>query len=79
MKNAIAVYVPNVANGVADLLVKIKFCVACDFACEHDEVAFCKSFASDATQWILLETGVENVIANGIANFIGMTFGDGFG
>jgi hypothetical protein len=48
MKNAIAVHVPDVAYASADLLLKIKLCVACDFACEHNEVAFCKSFASDA-------------------------------
>ena len=63
----------------ADLLLKIKLCVACNFASQHDEVAFCEGFAGDPTQWILLEAGIKNVIADGIANFVGMTFGDGFG
>ena len=78
MKNAIAVHVPDVAYGGADLLLKIKLCVARNFASEHNEVAFCEGFASDATQWILLETGVENVITDCIANFVRMPFGDGF-
>ena len=48
VKNAIAVYVPDVANGGADLLLKIKLCIACNFASQHDEVALGESFASDA-------------------------------
>ena len=67
------------ADSVADPLFKIKLGVACDLAGEHDQVAFRERFASDAAQRILFETGVEDVIADGIANFVGMTFGDGFG
>jgi len=78
MKNAITVYVSDVADGGADSLFEIKLRVAGDLARENDQVAFREGFASDAAQWILLETGVENVIADRIANFIGMTFGDGF-
>jgi hypothetical protein len=59
VKNAIAVYVPNVAYASADLLLKIKLCVACNFACEYDEVAFCEGFASDAAYG---ETWLREVI-----------------
>ena len=78
MKNAIPVDVSNTANRIPDSLFEIKFRVARDFACKHDQVALREGFASDATQRILLETGIENVIADRIANFIGMTFGDRF-
>src|SRR5207237_8723475 len=77
VKNAIAVDVSDVADRSADALFKIKLRVGRNFAGQDDEVAFCESFASDATQRILFETGVENVIADGVANFVGMAFGDG--
>ena len=79
VKNAIAVYVTDVANGFADSLDVIELGIACDLAREDDEIAFRKSFTGDAAERILFEAGVENVVANCVADFIGMTFGDGLG
>jgi hypothetical protein len=79
VKNAIAIHVTDAADGIADTLFKIELGVTRDFAGEDNEIAFGERLASDTTQRVLLETGVENVIADGIANFIGMTFGDRFG
>src|SRR5204862_4180400 len=79
VKNAVAVHISDVADGSAHVLFKVKLRVAGYFAGDDDEVAFGERFASHAAQWILLKTSVENVIADGIANFIGMTFGNGFG
>ena len=79
VKNAIVIDVSDVADGGAHVLLKVKLRIAGYLAADDDEVAFGERFASHATQRILLKTGVENVIADGVANFVGMTFGDGFG
>ena len=79
MKNAIAVYIADTPDSVTDPLFKIKFGVACDLAREHNQVAFRERFASDAAQRILFEAGVKDVITDGVANFVGMTFRDRFG
>src|SRR5947208_7823031 len=79
VKNAIAIDISDVADGGAHALLKVKLRVAGYLPGEDDEIAFGERFASHAAQRILLKTSVENVIADGIANFIGMTFGNGFG
>ena len=79
MKNAIAVHISNAANRLANALFEIKLRVARNLAGEHDEVAFGEGLASDATERVLIETGIKNVIADRVADFIGMTFGNGFG
>ncbi len=79
MKNAIAIHVTDAADGIADALIKIELGVAGDFSGQDNEVAFGERLASDSALWVLFEAGVEDVIADGIANFIGMTFGDRFG
>ena len=78
VKNAIAVHIADAPDSVADPLFKIEFGVAGDLAREHNQVAFREGLASNAAQRILLETGIENVIADCIANFVGMPFGDRF-
>jgi hypothetical protein len=57
---------------------KIEFGVACDLAREDNQL-LAKGFASDAAQRILFEAGIEDVITDSIANFVGMTFCDRFG
>src|SRR6266480_2003751 len=78
VKNTIAVDISDIADGSAHVLFKVKLRIAGYLPGDDDEVAFGERFASHAAQRILLKTGVENVIADGVANFIGMTFGDGF-
>src|SRR6476660_7983432 len=78
VKNAISVDISDVADAGAYTLLKVKLRVAGYFAGDDDEIAFGECFASHATQRVLFKTSVENVIADGIANFIGVTFGDGF-
>src|SRR5439155_7634255 len=79
VKNAIAIHVTDAADGIADTLFKIELGVTGDFAREDNEVAFGERLAGDTAQRVLCEPGVQHVIADGIANFIGMTFGDRFG
>jgi hypothetical protein len=79
VKSTIAVYITNVADSGANPLLKVNVRVAGNFAGQHDEVSLGKRLARNATQWILLEAGIENGITDGVANFIWMTFGDGLG
>ena len=77
VKNAIAIHISDVTNRGAHAFLKVKLRVAGNFSGNHDEVPFGECFARDAAQRVLLETRVENVIADCIADFIGMAFGDG--
>ena len=79
VKNAIAIHIADAPNSVANPVFKIEFGVACDLAREDNQVAFRECFASDAAQRILFEAGIEDVITDSIANFVGMTFCDLFG
>lgn len=79
VKNAIAVRVSDVANGLSRTLFEIELGVACDLTRQHNQVAFGQRFARDAAERVLLKTGIENVIADRIADFVWMTFGDRFG
>src|SRR5436190_18178051 len=79
VKNAIAVDISNAANRVANAFFKIKLRIAGNLAGKHNEVAFRERLAGHAAQRILFETGIENVIADCVANFVRMTFGNGFG
>ena len=76
MKHAIAVHITNIANGFADALDVIKLCVARDLTGKHNQITFCERLARDAAQRVLLEAGVKNVIADRVANFVGVTFRD---
>ena len=79
MKNAIAVHISDVSNGRAYALLKVKFRIAGYLPGDDDEVAFGERFAGHAAQRVLLKTSVENVIADGVANFVRMAFCDGLG
>ena len=50
-----------------------------DFATHDDHVAFDKSFAGDPARAVEGQAGVEDRVGNGVANFVGMAFANGFG
>ena len=50
-----------------------------DFTTDDDDVALRVGLAGDAAPAILPKTGVKDGIGNGVANFIRMTFANGFG
>ena len=50
-----------------------------DFAAYHDGVAFHKGLAGDAAGLVNAEAGVEHGIRDGVADFVGMAFANGFG
>jgi hypothetical protein len=79
VENTIAVYVPDAAHGIAYLFSEIEPGVAGDLARQHYQIAFGQRFAGYSTQWVLFETGVENVIANRVADLIGVAFSNGLG
>ena len=79
VKSTIAVHITNVADRGANPLLKVNLRVAGNFTGQHDEISLGQRLAGDAAQGILLETRIENGIADGVADFIRMTFGDGFG
>jgi hypothetical protein len=79
VKNAIAVDVTNVAHGLADVFVEFKFSVACDLARENYQIALGQRFAGYPAERVLLQTGIQDIIADRIADFVGMAFGNRFG
>ena len=79
VKNAVAVDISDVANARAHALLEIKLRIAGYLPGDHHEIALGKGLASHATQRVLFETSVEDVIADGVANLIRMSFGDGLG
>jgi hypothetical protein len=78
VKNAIAVDITNVAHGLAHVFIELKFGVARDLPREHHQIALGQCFAGHPAERVLLQTGIEDVIANRVADFVGMAFGDGF-
>ena len=88
VKNVVVVHVTDFTHGVAHDLVDRhdrleRFSRGQignrDLATDDDSVALGERLAGDATVWILPQAGVENGIGNGIADFVRMTFPDGFG
>src|SRR4051794_8195067 len=80
--------VADIANGLAHDLVDRdnRFEVRAfrqvrnsNFTADNDDVALGVRFARDAAAAILPQTGVQNGIGDRVANFIGMTFANGFG
>src|SRR2546426_3635849 len=69
----------SVADGRAHARLKVKLRIAGYLPGDHHEIALGKGLASHATQRVLFKTSVEDVIADGVANFVGMAFGDGLG
>ena len=50
-----------------------------DLAADDDQVALGVGLAGDAAVFVLGQTGVEDRVGNRVANFIGVTFTNGFG
>src|SRR5207244_13532702 len=53
--------------------------IARDFTGENNQIALGQSLAGYAALRILFQTGIEDVIANRIADFIWVALGDGLG
>ena len=79
VENIIIVHVADLAHGIAHDLDIIEFGFRSDLAADDDDVALGVGLASDAAMGILHQARVEHRIGNGVANFVGVTFPDGFG
>ena len=66
-------------NGLARDLFVIHFAVGSNLTGENDVAFFAKHFAGDVALLVLFEIGVEDGIGDQIANFVRMSFGNGFG
>ena len=51
--------------------------VRAHFACQHDAVGRCHTFDGDARGAVLFQVQIEDGIGDTIANFVGVSFGDG--
>ena len=87
MENIIVIHVSYLADGGADDLADVQGGVErgslqagdCDLAADNDDVAFDKGLAGDTAGAVERETGIKDRIGNGVANFVGMAFANGFG
>jgi hypothetical protein len=79
MKNVIVVHVADLAYRIANELDIIQFGLRSNLAADDDDVALGVGFAGDPAMRILREAGIEHRIGNCVANFIWVTFPDGFG
>ena len=62
MEDIVVMGVSDSANGGTDQLVVVEFGTGGNFSRDHNEIGFNKGLTSDAADWILLETGIENGI-----------------
>ncbi len=79
MENVIIVHVADLAHGIAHDLDIIQFGFRSNLAADDDDVALGIGLASDPAMGILRQARIEHRIGNRIANFVGVTFPDGFG
>ncbi len=88
VKDIIVVYVTDLAHGLTDDFVDRKnraerFVVSQiwnrDLPTNDNDIALGVGLAGNTTASILFNAGVENGIRNRVANFVGVTFTDGFG
>ena len=87
VENVIVVHVANSADRIANGFVDVDDFANWfftdlgngDFAPYHDNVTFYKGLAGNAAFWIDAETGIQDRIGNGIANFVRMAFANGLG
>ena len=75
---AVVVGVADVFNRRFDHLVIIEHRIGGDLTAEHDEIVFDHRFAGNPAGRILAETRVQHTVADQVANFVGMSFGDRF-
>ena len=88
VKNIVLIHVADLTDGVAHDLIdrhdRFKRLVVRqirnrDFAADDDRVALGEGLASDPAMGILRQARIKHRIGNGVANFVGVTFPDGFG
>jgi hypothetical protein len=88
MKNVVVVYVTDLADGLAHDFVDgqdsaERFVLGQtgnrDLAANDNDVAFGVGLAGDPTMSILRDAGIKDRVGNCVANFVGVTFTDGFG
>ena len=79
VKDVVVIHVADRAHGVADDLNVIQLCARRDLPADDDDVAFRVGFTGNPALLIDCETGIEDRIGDGVANFIRVTFTDGFG
>jgi hypothetical protein len=79
VEDVIIVHVADLAHGIAHDLDIIQFGFRSDLAADDDDVAFGVGLASDPAVGILRQARIEHRIGNRVANFVGVTFPNGFG
>ena len=78
LEQAVLVRVADLADGRAGFGEIIELRVGRDLAGEDDDVALGERFAGHAAVGVLGEAGVEDAVADRVANLVGVSFGDGF-
>ena len=88
VKHVVVVHVTDFAHGIAHDLIDrddvfqmlaLRQIRDGDLAADDHDVALRVGLAGDAALAILPQAGVQDGVGNGVANFIRMTFADGFG
>ena len=79
MKNIVVMNVTDLAHAIAHDLEVIEFRFRGDLAADDDNIALSVSLARDAAVWILRQTRIEHCVGDCVANFVGVTFSNGFG
>jgi hypothetical protein len=70
---------PDLANRLADDRRIVELRLGGDLTGEHHEAGLRDAFARDAAIRILGEAGVEDGVGDGVAQLVGVAFGDGLG
>ena len=71
--------VTDLAHGIAHDLEIIEFRFRGDFAADDHDVALGVSLARDSAVRILRQARIEHRVGDCVANFVGVTFTNGFG
>ncbi len=79
VENVVIIHVADFTDGVTDDLNVIELGLGGDFATDDGDVAFHIGFAGNAAVGILFEASIQNGVRNGVRDFVGMAFADGFG
>ena len=79
IKADIGIGITDALDGFARHLCVIDARTGGDLAGEYDKAGVCQRFGGNAAIFVLRENGIKHGIGNGIRNFIGMAFGNGFG
>ncbi len=79
MEDVVIIDVSDFADGFANDGGVVEVGLGGDFAPNDDDVTFGVGLARDARGGIDGEAGVEDGVGDGVADFIGVAFTDGFG